>query len=144
MKRKLNTAHIILYDVKRRFLFQHRSSDAKRLPGYWAFFGGGIERGEKPLEAVYRETFEELAYTLKAPEYVFEQDFKIDGIEGRMRVYIEAFKGDKSALKLQEGQGWGWYSIQETKQLKMIDHDRLVIEKIVEHIAKKQMPEIVR
>lgn len=132
----INSACIILYDAGKRFLLQHRSLDAERMPGYWAFFGGGIEDNETPTEAVYRETFEELCYNLKNPEFVFEQDFKLDTIDGHMKVYIDAFEDDVSSLRLQEGQDWGWYTAEETERLKMIEHDRRVIEEVSKYLDK--------
>jgi len=36
-------------------------------PGQWSFFGGKIEEGETPLEAVKREVYEEI--TLKPKKY---------------------------------------------------------------------------
>ena len=47
-----------------------------------------------------------------------------------MYVFIEAFNGNKSALKLQEGQGWGWYKASEIDDLKMVDHDRQLVKSI--------------
>ncbi|HIH17265.1 MAG: 7,8-dihydro-8-oxoguanine triphosphatase [archaeon GW2011_AR6] len=59
-----DVAVIILYDNKKRILLQHRGKNSPRLPGYWAFFGGGIEKGETPEQAVRRECKEELNYIL--------------------------------------------------------------------------------
>lgn len=71
----LNAALIILYDRQNRILLQHRTVDAERLPDCWAFFGGQIDVGESPLEAVYREAFEELNCRLRFPRLVLERDF---------------------------------------------------------------------
>jgi len=79
---------------------------------------------------VRREAYEELNYKLKAPRFFIEQDFRIDAVEGHMYVFIEAFNGNKSALKLQEGQGWGWYKASEIDDLKMVDHDRQLVKSI--------------
>ncbi|MDP2708681.1 MAG: NUDIX domain-containing protein [bacterium] len=57
-----NVALIILFDQDKKILLQHRAEDAKRLPGYWGFFGGGIDQGETPEQAVRRETMEVLKY----------------------------------------------------------------------------------
>jgi len=130
-------ALIVLYDRERRLLLQHRTENAPVLPGYWAFFGGGIQEGETPEDAVRREAVEELNYKLKAPLFFIRQYFKTDTNEGYMYVYIEAFNEDKSFLTLQEGQGWGWYNESETDSLKMINHDREVIKLINQYLDSK-------
>ena len=38
-------------------------------PGMWGTFGGQIEVGETPLEAIKREIREELSYEIPEPEY---------------------------------------------------------------------------
>lgn len=138
MATELQVALIVLYDSDGRFLLQHRTEDAERLPGHWAFFGGGIKKGETPEDAVRRETLEELNYKLKTPQRVIEKDFQLGNVKGHMYVYVEAFEGDKSTLKLQEGQGWGWYKGCEIGGLKMIEHDRQVIESIVHYLENTQ------
>lgn len=140
---KLKVALFILYDEKMRFLLQHRTIEAERLPGYWAFFGGSIEDGETPLEAVHRESFEELGYHLKAPELVFEQDFILENAEGHMLIYIDAFKNDESELKLHEGQDLGWYTLEEMKNLKMVEHDRRVVEKAAQYLELRKQKEVL-
>lgn len=124
---ELKVSNIILYDSDKRFLLQHRSWDAERLPGYWAFFGGGIKEGESPENAIRREAFEEIGYNLIEPRLLVEQNFRIKGNYGYMYVFIEPFNGNKFELKLQEGQGWGWFSASKIDTLKMIDHDRKII-----------------
>ena len=125
---KRNASHILLYDSERRFLLQHRTSDAKVLPNYWAFFGGGIKNNETPEDAARRETFEELGYKIKNLEFLLEQSFKIEGMYVYRFIYTDAFYNNKSDLILNEGQGWGWYNMSEAASLKMLDFDRHVIE----------------
>ena len=122
-------SNIILYDSDKKVLLQHRTLDTAILPGYWAFFGGSIEKGENPEEAAIREAHEELNYNAKNLKLIIRLKIKLLGKELINNVFIELCK-DKSSLKLNEGQGWGWYTIDETKKLKMIPHDRKVLEKI--------------
>ena len=63
----------ILYNSTGHILLQHRTDDAFRLPGYWAFFGGGIEQGENPTEALKREIQEELSYLVQNPKILLAQ-----------------------------------------------------------------------
>jgi 8-oxo-dGTP pyrophosphatase MutT (NUDIX family) len=131
---------LVLYDFEGRFLLQYRTSDARIMPDYWAFFGGGHKDGETPDEALFREALEELDYIPKCPIFVLEQkfaeEFTEDKTSGHLYVYIEPYYGDKSALKLQEGQGWGWFSMSETKDLKMAERDREILRKITLYMEK--------
>jgi len=129
---KSKAALIILYDSGNRILLQHRTEDAKHLPGYWGFFGGGIREGETPEEAVIRETREELNYELKNPKLFIEQDIRFPDTESRIYLFIASFDGDKSSLRLNEGQGWGWFKKDEIENLKMMEHDKKAITAVLD------------
>ncbi len=47
------------------FYLQRRDGNAKLSPGFLGLFGGGMEEGETPEEAMLRETQEELCITPK-------------------------------------------------------------------------------
>jgi len=125
-----NVALIIPYDADNRFLLQHRTADAKLLPGHWAFFGGGLEPGETPFDAVRREAMEEINFEIEKPELALEQDFQEGLTKGHLFIFIEQFTGNKNKLKLSEGQNWGWFNQKEVAGLKMIPRDREIINKI--------------
>jgi len=121
-----NVSLILLFDKDKRILMQHRSKDAKRFPNFWGFFGGGIESDETPEQALLRESKEELDYTPQNPRLIMVQD---KGAKKKKYVYIEKFN-DNVKLIQSEGQAMGWFKLDDTKNLKMIDHDRKVIEYI--------------
>jgi len=120
-------AIIILYDDRGRVLLQQRTDDAKKLPGYWAFFGGGIEKEESPKEAVIRETYEELRICLINPKLVLEREFKINDEQGYMYIFVHPVENKKS-IELHEGQGLGWFFLDEIKHLTMVEHDKEILE----------------
>ena len=124
-----NVAIIILYDQDKKILLQHRAEDAERLPGYWAFFGGGIEAGETPEQAVKRETLEELNYPLKNPRLIMNQDFLSKDENNEKHVFVEEFDPSKK-ITLCEGQNFGWFHLSEINGLKIIDHDIEVLKYI--------------
>ncbi len=128
-------ALIALYDDQHNVLLQHRTDDAPFFPGYWAFFGGGCEKDETPLDAVIRETAEELCYRLRSPQLVLKQPFSANGLDCRMYLYIERYYGDKNELQLCEGQGWGWFGSEETAKLLMTEHDRKALQVAREFIT---------
>ncbi|MGD1717078.1 NUDIX hydrolase [Dapis sp. BLCC M172] len=67
-----NLPHVAIAILYRegKFLLQLRDDiPGIAHPGKWAFFGGHIETGEKPEEAVKRELAEEISYT---PDIVSE------------------------------------------------------------------------
>lgn len=50
-------------------------------PDFWGLFGGGVEPGEKPLEALARELNEELELNIKRPPEFFTRfDFDLGGV----------------------------------------------------------------
>ena len=120
-------ACIILFDKDKRMLLQHRTEDARDLPGYWAFFGGKVEEGETPREAAVREVFEELEFVSIKPLRAMRQRFVLSGRKMMKNVFMEYCK-DKSKLRLNEGQGWGWFGLAEMHKLKMVFHDREVVQ----------------
>lgn len=120
-------AIIILYDDNGRVLLQQRTDDAKKLPGYWAFFGGGIEDKETPKEAVIRECYEELRVSLLNPKLVLEREFMIKKQHGYMYVFVHPIE-DKKMIELHEGQGLGWFFLHEIQHLTMIEHDKEILE----------------
>lgn len=117
-----NVSVIILYDKNRRILLQHRAEDAKRLPGYWAFFGGGIEPNETPLQTVKREALEELGYALENPQLIMKQIFSWKDEVNEKNVFMEEFNPDQEII-LGEGQNFGWFYFSELDRLKIVDHD---------------------
>ena len=126
-----NVAVILLYDKNKKILLQHRAEDAERLPGYWGFFGGGIDAGETPEQTVRRETLEELNYHLGKPKLIMKHKFFYPGDTKTniMYVFMEEYDETKK-LTLGEGQGMGWYDLAETGGLKIIDHNFKVLKYI--------------
>ena len=124
-----NVAIIILYDQDKKILLQHRAEDAKRLPGYWAFFGGSIEAGETPEQAVKREALEELNYELSSPRMMLKQNFFWKDENNEKHVFVEKYDPNKK-ITLGEGQNLGWFHLSELDGLKIVDHDIEVLKYI--------------
>ncbi len=64
MSRKPAEVAIAILYRQDQFLMQLRDNIPSIIyPGYWAFFGGHLDPGETPEEAVKRELLEEIGYT---------------------------------------------------------------------------------
>ena len=129
-----NVSLLILYTSTGTILLQHRTHDAFRFPNHWAFFGGGIEAGETPAEALEREALEELSYEVQNPFFLMAQQVKDGNEEVTKYVFVECYQDQP--LHLGEGQAMGWFSPDETRELKMIDHDRAIVERMREYLQQ--------
>ena len=127
-----NVTVLILYNSTGHILLQHRTNDASRLPNFWAFFGGGIERGESPTEALEREILEELSYQVQSPYFLMEQKIRDEEDENTKYVFVEQYQDQP--LQLGEGQAMGWFSPDETHHLKMIEYDRAVVKQMRDYL----------
>jgi len=128
-----NVAVLALYNEQKEILLQHRSKDAMRLPDHWAFFGGGIEAGEAPEQALAREIFEELEYVVSASQLIFIQKFNYKEDENTKYIFVERYDLNKK-LTQHEGQGMGWWKFEDLGKLLIVDHDRLALSKIKEFL----------
>jgi 8-oxo-dGTP diphosphatase len=127
-----NVSVLILYNSTGQILLQHRADDALRLPNFWAFFGGGIEQGESPTEALKRELIEELSYQVQSPHLLLAQKIRDQDDENTKYVFVEQYQDQP--LQLGEGQAMGWFTPDETHQLTMIGHDRDVVKHMRDHL----------
>lgn len=125
----------ILYDDEGKMLLEHRAETRKSFPGYWALFGGRIERNETPEDAVRREIKEELGYTLSNPVFLLTQELS----QGSGKhVFVEKYDGVQPlVLNPYESQKYGWFTLKETKNLKQIPHDLEPLQKVWEYIQSK-------
>ena|SRR3990167_6105726 len=103
---------IILIDKNKKILLQLRTKDAKKYPGTWGFFGGGIEPGETPVETVKRECFEELGYKLKNPKLILQKEVN----NKKFFLFLEKYDGVQKLI-LNEGEKMGWFKIEEINDL---------------------------
>lgn len=115
-----NVALIIFYDNKGRILLQDRRGISS-FGAEWGFFGGAIEKGETPEQAVVRETREELSFDLKEYKYVLKYSYKIESINTlvKLNVFISPLK-NISDFKQKEGARMKLFTLEEAEKLKMV------------------------
>lgn len=121
-------ALIIFYDKLGRILLQNRKGISK-YGEEWGYFGGGIEQGETPEEAVVRETKEELTFDLK--DYKFIGIIKTEDQRGIIERHVFISPLPKMELFDQrEGKDMQLFSLRDAKKVKSVFGDDQVIKKL--------------
>jgi 8-oxo-dGTP diphosphatase len=125
-------ALFVLRDNNGRVVLQHRDKDAPRLPDYWAFFGGHMEKSESPEEAVRREAKEELGIELEGPRLFKRYEFKEEDGMVEKHMFVADLKNRIEDLKNQqaEGQNLGIFSFDELKRLKISKNDIVILKEL--------------
>lgn len=99
----------------------------------WGFFGGGIEKGETPEEALVREVNEELELELKPSTYTFHGSFPSTTPESSVErfVYLVQYKKEMY-LRQHEGTGLHWFSPKDALLLKSFSEtDKRIVKSFV-------------
>lgn len=104
-------AAIILVDDGRYLLQLRDDKEGIFFPGHWGLFGGAVEAGERPEDALRRELEEELGLRIGALRFLarFDYNFRPAGLT---QFYRDIFEVDlrgtaEPSLRLREGQGMG-------------------------------------
>jgi mutator protein MutT len=99
-----------------KFLLQLRDNDpAIPYPNSWAFFGGGVDKGEKHKEAMKRELKEELGWCPKEFEYLMT--VRNTTANCNITHYFAECTVPNDQLCLGEGQAMAWFSLYEISEL---------------------------
>ena len=111
---------IILENDKGEILLYLRDNNLNiPFPHHWDLFGGQIEEGETPEEALVREVKEELNYDLKEYKFFKKYDcFKGDAYPNVKYVYIGNIDKPIDEIKLQEGEKLKFFPKEEIPNIK--------------------------
>ncbi len=99
-------AHVLLFDRDARLVIYLRDNKSEiPFPDHWDFFGGHLEAGETPEDALVREVEEELELTLKEWKY-FRTYFCTEGdaYPNVKYIYWSCIDQAVDELTLREGQ----------------------------------------
>ncbi len=93
----------------------------------WAVFGGGIEEGETPEQAITREMQEELELDFPSPKVLGSFCADHSGKNTKVHYFALEIEGTEN-LVLHEGSEMRFFSFEETKNLKLHPAHHKVIE----------------
>ena len=113
-------ALIIPINLKHQILIQDRCGHKK--PD-WGYFGGEIEIGETPIQAVIRETKEELQINVCAEELKYIGTSITLWNERKIIRYMFLYSTDQEKFDVLEGKGGHWLTFAEVRE-KLDDKDR--------------------
>ena len=84
-------------------------------PGVWGLFGGGMDVGEKPIDALKRELLEEIGFEIKSAKLLFSWNH--DKYNSVLHFFLVPLTVELEKLCLNEGQGMDLFSIEQIKRL---------------------------
>lgn len=115
--------------------------NTERYSGCWSLFGGGIEDGEYPYDAVNREAKEELGIELNGHVYYKKFTMQSPVKDGLEETYVFTGPANHSAEELRkglnEGDDLGYFSEDEIWDLKIGANDL----PIIKSVFKERVPE---
>jgi len=113
-------AMVLLFDRNNRLLIYLRDDKPDiPFPNHWDFFGGHLEEGETPEEALVREAKEELGVELK--DWKFFRTYVCmegDAYPNLKHIYWAMLDQEPEALTLYEGQVLRSIGIEERQRIK--------------------------
>lgn len=110
-------ADIWIINSENKILIQKRSSSKKLSPNVWAMTGGSVIKGESSIEAVERETKEELGIPLNMDDAKLLKKFKTGLVW--IDTYFIRQDIDLSTIKMQESEvaDVKWATYEEIEQM---------------------------
>ena len=98
--------------------------------GKWLGVGGHLEKGETPVDALYREIKEETGYTVKQHEYKGLIYFNYDGYTEKMHLYLVT-EVEGELIECNEGE-LKYIPIERITELDMWEGDKIFIPYLLE------------
>jgi 8-oxo-dGTP diphosphatase len=120
-------AVILLEDAHGRVAFQLRDNRPDvSYPDYWGLFGGWLEPGETPEQAIQREMAEELGLSLEAARLEYVKLHR----EGDVIAHVFRYPApsELSNATLREGQRLEFLSLSDLQTRRVVPRHRTILE----------------
>lgn len=120
---RLQGVSVIPINTQGKILLQQRDDRPDLVfPGCWTTFGGSVEAGETPEEAMHRELLEEIELDLpvklwKTIEFTIERDGQV--LKGDGYIYVAPIEKAEDEIVLHEGQALGYFALADLTKLKI-------------------------
>ncbi|HAT13259.1 MAG TPA: NUDIX hydrolase [Microcoleaceae bacterium UBA11344] len=134
---KLQVAKAFIYQGN-RLLLQLRDNIPEIIaPNHWGLFGGTVDQGETPAQAMKREIEEELCWTPPEPKYLLTWEAP----ERACTTYIFGIPLTVavSQLILTEGQALRLFTFEELTQILLVPKIPRILPQVVEAIASDEL-----
>jgi 8-oxo-dGTP diphosphatase len=127
-------AQVLLFDRRGRLLIYLRDDKAEiPFPNHWDLFGGHLEMGETPEQALVREVKEELGISLRKWQFFRCFDCAVgDAYPNVKHIYWATVPHDSQKLTLHEGQRLGSISMAERKTIEFANILGFIIDEFVD------------
>ena len=133
MNDRLQTAGLVPFFQKDGDIYifmQMRDEHAKRWPNTWGFFGGALEEGETPLDAVKREIEEELSIAIPDPIFFKHYDGEIADTDVFLLEVPESFS---EQVVVREGKYGKFLTLSGMSAIDLREHYRKIMKDLSVH-----------
>lgn len=134
----MEASSVVVLPVKEeKVLLQLRDEHAPTDPEEWAFFGGGMEKDESPIEAVRREAFEEIRLRVEDPLLFCKRKQPHPYFLTEYVFIVPVDEKDVEGLELHEGCDMGWFGVKDLPGLDMAEHKKYVFRLAMNYVENE-------
>lgn len=112
-KDNIRAVAALVVSPKGEFILQYRDNAAPIYPSLWSPFGGGIEEGEGPLDALTRELKEEIGIDVLPERLKYLENILVNPEKDKWMSLYRLDLNDGEEIILGEGGGYGFFKSKE-------------------------------
>ena len=122
----LISVKVVIYNDNGQILLLRRSDKTSRAHG-WDYAGGGVDKGESPVDAAIREVREETGLAVDTVKVVSTSHGYTEDKEHVMIGYSAHTSGDEVRLSW-EHESYQWMTVEEARTLDLPEAHRLIMD----------------